>query len=116
MSPNGLPAKILFLTLNGKINLLYDNRIIFEYIDVLRRKEFDFSKETVDFFIDYVESEGEFISAEPQKIKFIDETDKKFYEVCKTGGAEYLVTGNIRHYPKEKCIIPPREFIEKNYE
>ena len=33
LNPNGPPAKILSLILNGKAKLLYDNRILFEYIN-----------------------------------------------------------------------------------
>jgi putative PIN family toxin of toxin-antitoxin system len=40
MNANGTPAKILALVLNGKVKIVYDNRIIFEYIDVLSRKDF----------------------------------------------------------------------------
>ena len=34
-----------------------------------------------------------------------DEDDKKFYEVAVTGEADYLITGNKKHYPKEKFRI-----------
>ncbi|MDR0585773.1 MAG: hypothetical protein LBG26_00885 [Treponema sp.] len=49
----------------------------------------------------------------PQNIKFADEDDKIFYELYKSGEAIFLITGNIKHFPKEKNIITPREFIEK---
>ena len=41
-----------------------------------------------------------------------DETDKKFYEVFKFGKAKYLITGNIKHFPKEKGLVTPKEFFE----
>jgi predicted nucleic acid-binding protein len=44
--------------------------------------------------------------------EFVDETDKKFYEVHKSGKSHYLITGNKKHFPKEDAIITPREFIE----
>jgi len=112
MNSNGLPAKILSLIISGKLILLYDNRIIFEYIDVLSREEFGFPKETINDMIEYFKHAGEFINPEYIKKKFTDETDKKFYEVYKSGGAEYLITGNIKHYPKEERIIIPKDFIQ----
>ena len=63
--------------------------------------------------IDYFKNDGEFINSEYSNVMFIDETDKKFYEVFKSGEAEYLITGNIKHFPKENGIIIPKEFIEK---
>ena len=35
-----------------------------------------------------------------------------FLEVAISGKANYLITGNIVHFPKEKFIVTPREFIE----
>jgi predicted nucleic acid-binding protein len=38
-----------------------------------------------------------------------DESDRKFYDVAKTAEA-FLVTGNMKHYPKEPFIVTPSEF------
>jgi putative PIN family toxin of toxin-antitoxin system len=112
MNTNGTPAKILSLILSGNVKILYDNRIIFEYVDVLSRKEFGFSKEIIDDLLNYIKHDGEFINSEYIKIKFSDEADKKFYEVYKSGGAKYLITGNIKHFPKEDGIIVPKDFMQ----
>jgi putative PIN family toxin of toxin-antitoxin system len=113
MNVNGIPAKILSLLLSGKIKMLYDNRIIFEYTDVLSRNEFGFPKEIINDLINYFKHDGEFVNSEHIKRKFTDETDKKFYEVYKTSGAEYLITGNVGHFPKEDNIIIPKDFMPK---
>jgi putative PIN family toxin of toxin-antitoxin system len=115
INPNGMPGRILALVLNGKIKIVYDNRIIFEYIDVLSRKNFGFNEEIINDVMDYFGNDGEFINSEYINIKFIDDTDKKFYEAFKSGEAEYLITGNIKHFPKENGIIIPKEFVEKYY-
>ena len=109
INSNGSPAKILSMILNGNIKILYDNRIIFEYIDVLSRKEFGFSKEII---IDCFKCDGEFINAEYIKTKFSDETEKKFYEVYKSGEAKYLITENIKHFPKKDTILLPKDFLQ----
>ena len=112
INSNGTPAKILPLILNGKVTLLYDNRIIFEYAEVLSRKEFGFNAEIINDLMDFLKHEGEFVNAEYINLKFHDETDKKFYEVFKFGKTEYLITGNAKHFPKEKGIVTPKEFLE----
>ena len=119
MNTNGTPARILSLILNGNIKILYDNRIIFEYIDVLSRKEFGFPGETINDVIDFMKRDGDYINPVPVnfppthlKVNFADESDKKFYEVYKSGGALYLITGNIKHFPKEDTIILPKDFIQ----
>ena len=111
LNTHGIPAKIMALILNGKVKILYDNRILFEYYDVISREEFGFASEIVEDLITYFRNDGEYVNAEFVKTKFTDEADKKFYEVYKSGGARYLITGNIKHFPKEKTIITPGNFI-----
>ncbi|NLD50366.1 MAG: PIN domain-containing protein, partial [Clostridiaceae bacterium] len=96
----------------GKIIFYYDNRLLTEYSDVLKRKKFGFEEDWVNAFIDFVKNEGEFVIAEPLKISFEDEEDKKFFEVAKSGKVFYLVTGNKKHFPKDKIIVTPKEFME----
>jgi putative PIN family toxin of toxin-antitoxin system len=112
INPRGIPGRILASVLNGKIQIAYDNRIIFEYTDVLLRKEFGFSKAIIDDLIDYFRNNGEFINSEYSNVKFTDVTDKKSYEIFKSGEAQYLITGNKKHFPKEQGILFPQEFIE----
>ena len=114
LSPKGLPARILNLVLNGSAAIIYDNRVLAEYADVLGREKFKINQELRDFIIDFIENEGIYIIAESQDIKFLDRDDKLFYELYKSGDADYLITGNKKHFPGEKSIITAREFIEIN--
>jgi len=109
---NGMPAKILSLLLNGSIKIAFDNRILFEYIEVLSRKEFAFNVEIINDLMNFLKHEGDFVNAEPLNLKFNDEADKKFYEVYKTGEAHYLITGNRKHFPDDDAILIPKNFIE----
>ena len=111
LNTNGIPARILALILNKKLKMLYDNRILFEYNDVLSREEFCFDPGTIHDLIVFFKNEGEYINAECTRKSFTDESDKKFYEVYLSGEAQCLITGNIKHFPKEKMIMTPGEFI-----
>ena len=113
INPNGTPAKIINLLINEKITILYDNRIIMEYEQVLLRKKFGFKEEIINPVLDFIRNDGIFIVPEPLQINFTDEDDKMFFEVAKTGNAEYLITGNTNHFPKEKLIITPKIFLDK---
>ena len=113
LKPESYPAHVFNAALNEKVTLLFDNRILEEYRRVLMRPRFGFTMEMVEPLLDYIESEGEFVAADYSGIRFEDPGDKKFYEVAVTKGADYLVTGNIRHFPNESLIITPREFTEK---
>ena len=111
INTNGVPAKILSLVLNGNLKILYDNRILFEYLEVLSRKDFGFPADIINDMIDFIRHEGEFVNSGHLKLDFSDEKDKKFYEVFKFGKAQYLITGNIKHFPKESVIVLPKDFL-----
>jgi putative PIN family toxin of toxin-antitoxin system len=115
LNPYGVPAKILGPVLNGTIKIVYDNRILEEYKDVLNRKKLNINAELINFIIDFINNEGEYRIAEHQNIKLKDGDDQVFYEVYKSGEIDYLITGNIKDFPKEKNIVTPREYIELNY-
>jgi putative PIN family toxin of toxin-antitoxin system len=67
INANGVPARVLSLVLGGSIRILYDNRIIFEYTDVLSMKKFGFPKDAINSVIVYIKHSGEFINSEPVK-------------------------------------------------
>ena len=113
LSPSGIPARILFLVLERIITIVYDNKILVEYLDVLNREKLKIDKELVNLVIDFILKEGEFKTAMPQTALFDDEDDRIFYELYKIGGIDFLITGNIRHFPHEKGIVSPRKFLDK---
>lgn len=112
LTPNGYPAKILSLLLNERIKILYDNRIIEEYKEVLSRDKFGFNDEYIEALIEFIKQDGIFILADPIEDKFDDEDDKKFLEVAKSGDSKYLITGNTAHFPEVAIIVKPQEFID----
>ena len=113
LSPQGLSAKLLNLVFDKKITISYDNRIFVEYLDVLNREKFLLDKELVNIVMDFISKEGEYIIAKFQNIQFADKDDKVFYEVYKSGNVDYLITGNKKHFPRNKSIITVREFFDK---
>ena len=111
LSPQGLSAKLLNLVFDKKMTIVYDNNIFAEYLEVLNRDKFMLDKELVNLIIDFISKDGEYVIAKFQNIKFIDEGDKIFYEVYKSRDADFLITGNKKHFPKEKNIVTAREFF-----
>jgi putative PIN family toxin of toxin-antitoxin system len=115
LNPNGLPAGILNLVLEGTVSIVYDNRILSEYRDVLHRKKFAFDVELIRILMDFIIHEGVFTNALPLAIPFKDEDDKKFYEVFKSASIDFLITGNKKDFPEEKNILTPKEYMDINY-
>ena len=112
INPSGVPATILSLLLNGKITVLYDNRILGEYKEVLSRQKFHFKKNHILHLLDYIRYGGEFVAVEPMRVRSVSEDDRMFYEVAVTGKAEFLVTGNKKHFPNENMIRTAKEFVD----
>ena len=108
----GAPAQIINLLLNGQISLLYDSRVLQEYVEVFYRKKFRFKRNDIEPILDYIRNEGEYVTAEPTIKRLIDKDDRMFYEVAKTASAKCIITGNKNHYPHEELIKNPKEFIE----
>jgi putative PIN family toxin of toxin-antitoxin system len=113
LKPHSYPAYLLNAILNEEVTLLFDNRIFAEYRRVLGRPRFGFSEEMIEPLLEYLTSAGEFVAADYSGRHFEDAEDKKFYEVAVTGNADYLVTGNVRHFPEDPLIINPRDFAER---
>jgi len=112
LNPYGNPAKILNLVINSELTFLYDVRILDEYNRILRRDKFGFARELIYPLIYFLKSEGISVTPNPSSVKFKDEDDKKFYETALSGNAEYLITGNKTHFPEEKFIVSPTEFLD----
>ena len=85
-----------------------------EYRMVLSRKRFGFSSELVDTLISAIEKFGILVDPHPLGTVLPDMNDLPFYEVVmeKRDDNAYLVTGNIKHFPKEPFIVTPRELLD----
>jgi putative PIN family toxin of toxin-antitoxin system len=115
LTPGGNPARILALTLAGKLTPLLDAAILAEYRTVLARQKFAFAPSRIAAILDYLVSEAEYVDAEPCRIPFADPGDRNFYEVALSGKAAALITGNTAHYPLEPLIATPADFLTQVY-
>lgn len=98
----------------GEIIPLYSNEITNEYREVLNRKKFGFSKDIVEYLMTAVEKFGIQVDPSPSGVVLPDMKDLPFYEVVleKRDDGAYLVTGNIKHFPKEPFVVTARELLD----
>ena len=79
---------------------------------MLNRDKFPFRKADIDWligaFLDYGISLVRTAIADEI---FIDKDDIVFYEVALSKEDSFLVTGNIRHFPKKPFIVTPAEML-----
>lgn len=104
-------VQLLDYVLDGRIVLLYNEDIVTEYDNVLHRPKFDFSDERIDAVLEMVKK-GVYVEPTPSGAFFPDADDAVFYEVALSKEDSYLVTGNLRHFPKSPIVVTPAEMLQ----
>ena len=107
-------VQVLGKVINGEIIPVYSNVIIKEYREVLSRKKFGFSDRTIDYLLSAIEKYGILVDPSPSGIILPDMKDLPFYDIVldKREDNVYLVTGNIKHFPKKPFVVTPRELLD----
>ncbi len=114
LNPHGSPARVLDAILAGAHTLAIDDRILDEYREVLSRKKFKFTESDVNDLLEFIYHESEHVAARPLASPLSDITDQPFLEVALEAKADFLITGNIKDFPKGSKylkIVTPLEFL-----
>lgn len=111
------PFKVLKVILDNrnKIIPIFNDEILEEYREVLSRPFFKISKNIIGKFINDIRSVGLYFEKSEIFEKMPEPKDVVFYQVVMEGKKtqdSYLVTGNLKHFPKKEFIVTPSEFLE----
>lgn len=116
------PARVIDLIYIGRLNCIYDDRIMAEYHEVLSRPKFQqaISKKERHDLLNYLTQHGRYVLAGPLEatLSAPDAGDVPFIEVAVAGRADMIVTGNLVHFdffsdnPWGVRVISPRECYE----
>ena len=117
------PARIIDMITLGRLQCVYDDRIMAEYREVLSRPKFQAvisARERRDI-LDYVARAGIHVVAGPLGNDIPaapGPDDVPFVEVAVAGGAEIIITGNVQHFSYVRNqqwgikILSPRDCYE----
>ena len=107
-------VQVLSKMILGEITPIINNDILYEYGDVLSRSKFGFSPDLVNRIIAIFEKNGVYHEPKPSGAVIKDMDDLPFYEVALELHSHdcFLITGNIKHFPKHSFIVSPREYLE----
>jgi uncharacterized protein len=109
---NGIPARIIEMALDGELSVCYNSNILLEYNNVLYRPQFSFNAKKVQNIVSTITELGIELTPTASNFPMTHESDRKFYDLHKAANA-ILITGNIKHFPKESTIIKPADFISQ---
>ena len=109
---NASTVKILESMYFQRFIPLYNDEIIAEYEDVLHRRKFKLSEDQIRVVIDFVKENGIDSSRFPYDGDMPDEDDRVFYEVALIAEDSFLVTGNLKHFPKTPTVVTAAQMME----
>lgn len=114
LKPDGLQRTVLLLAMTRPARLYVSAPILSEYRVVLSRHELDIPKGLRLQFLQRIEDSSRPVSPLRRLRVTSDPDDNIFLECADAAHADYLVTGNQRHFPKfwkQTKIVTSREFI-----
>jgi uncharacterized protein len=115
LKPHSKPAKILRLIVQGDIQIIVNEAILAEYYEVLARPVFKLNDKHVQAILKLIRSRGIKAPSLAKSFQLTDSGDEPFLEAAVACHADALITGNLKHFPKEKCqgqkVLLPSEFL-----
>ena len=106
------PTMVLREVFRGRITPVYNEEILDEYKEVLSREKFHIHQARIDTVVNHIKNTGlELERTKSWEGVFPDPKDIVFYEVTLSKDDAYLVTGNIKHFPKKAFVVTPAEMV-----
>jgi len=116
ISSAGNEALLLMAINQGLVTPYFSPEILNEYRDVLLRPRFGFPAKEVDALLDMLRRRGNLLDQVPVTHASPDPDDDKFIACALAGEADFLVTGNKRHFPQTlpagASIVNAAELLE----
>ncbi len=115
LKPDGLQRTVILLAITRPARLYVSQAILAEYLLVLARPELHIRKGPRQQLLELIARRAHLVKAGGSLRVTADPDDDKFIECADAARADYLVTGNQRHFPrywKRTKIITSRQFIE----
>ena len=110
----GLEAGIVRHVLAKELQLYASTAILNEYAAVLARPKFQFSRAVGTKILADLRRAAIFVTPSRHLHISPDPDDNMFLECAEAARADFLITGNLRHFPsewKETRIVSSRQFL-----
>jgi putative PIN family toxin of toxin-antitoxin system len=114
LKPEGLQRTVFLLATSKPARLYVSEAIVAEYKMVLARPELRIRKGRQRQLLELIENRAHFVKPSRAVRAASDPDDDMFLECADEARADYLITGNLRHFPrfwKATKIVSAREFV-----
>lgn len=114
LKPDGLQRTVLVLAITKPAKLYVTAAILAEYREVLARPELQIRKGLRQQLLQLIKNNSHLVRTARSLRVAKDPGDDKFLECADAARADYLVTGNQRHFPKfwkKTKVITSNDFI-----
>jgi len=114
LKPEGLQRTVLLLAITKPARLYVSTAIVAEYRDMLSRQQLQIRKGLRQQLLELIGKRAHWVVPVRHLLVTSDPDDNIFLECADAARADYLVTGNTRHFPrfwKKTKVITSREFV-----
>jgi uncharacterized protein len=114
LKPDGLQRTTFLLAITKPGRLYVSTPILEEYAEVLARPELSIRRGLRLQLLQLIKNHGHLVAPSRQIEVTSDPDDNIFVECADAARADFLITGNRKHFPtfwKNTKIVTPREFV-----
>ena len=116
LNENGFPHSILKLALAKAVRLYVSAPVLAEYEELLMRKSYPLDRRRAKLMLSEIRAVSVMANPAVGGPLTSDPDDSMFLECAQAAKADYLVTGNTKHFPEKWTytqIVTPRQFIHR---
>ena len=114
LKPGSIPSSLVALVFSYDLRLYVSESILAEYRAVLSRPVFGFDAQPINRFLYELSKISETVHPRKTLALSPDEPDNRFLECALAAKADFLISGNTKHFPfaefKGTQIVTPAEF------
>jgi putative PIN family toxin of toxin-antitoxin system len=115
LQPLGPPAAVWMSALNGSIQLCVSGSVFAEYEEVIARPRFKRDPEIIADTLQAIRENALWVKPARTLEVCVDPDDNVFLECAEAASAQYLVTGNLKHFPATwlgTTVVSARSLLE----
>jgi uncharacterized protein len=115
LQPLGPPAQVFTLAIGGSLQLCVRGNIYAEYEEVISRPRFERPVAVIAGSLQAIRDKSFWVRPAETIRACADPDDDMFLECAQAAQADYLVTGNLKHFPvswENTRIVTARELLD----